>query len=211
MSQASLSADDAWQWIVSGWRTFMKKPGMWIVLALAYVVLLFLLNLAPLIGALVAALSMPALIAGMLQGVREVEAGRKLEAAHLFHAFRDQAKLVQLALLGVVPLAVTLLQKALVSSPMPELLAALIGLFLSLASACALLYGIPLIMFGNKQAAEAVPSSLRACLAQPLAVGVFLGLAVLLAIAAAIPLGLGLLVYLPVMVAAMHASYRQVI
>jgi uncharacterized membrane protein len=87
----------------------------------------------------------------------------------------------------------------------------LLGLLLSLVSACVLLYGLPLVMLGNKQALEAAQASLRACLAQPVAIGVFLGLSVLLLVAALIPLGLGLLVYIPVMVAAMHASYRQVI
>jgi len=96
------------------------------------------------------------------------------------------------------------------ASSVPQGLAALIGLLLSLASACALLYGLPLVMLGNRQAVEAVPASLRACLGQPVAVGVFLGLAVLLLFVALIPLGLGVLVYLPVMVGAMHASYRQV-
>ena len=210
MSQKTLSASDAWQWIVSGWQTFTKNPVMLIVLTLIYVVSLYVLNLIPGIGALVAALLSPVLIGGLLLGVREVEAGRELKPGQIFIALQDPPKLIQLALLGLVPLAVTLLQQVVMASSVPQGLAALIGLLLSLASACALLYGLPLVMLGNRQAVEAVPASLRACLGQPVAVGVFLGLAVLLLFVALIPLGLGVLVYLPVMVGAMHASYRQV-
>jgi uncharacterized membrane protein len=209
--QSALGANDAWQWIVGGWNIFMKRPVMWIVLTLIYVVSLFVLNLVPMIGALLAALLTPALVGGLLHGVRELGESRELKPAHLFQAFQDQPKLIQLALLGVVPLIVTLLQKGLVAAPIPQGLTALLGLLLSLAAACALLFGIPLVMLGNQQAIDAVQTSLRACLREPVAVGVFMGLALLLAIAAMIPLGLGLLVYLPVMVGAMHASYRQVI
>ncbi|MGH8453856.1 MAG: hypothetical protein ACRESW_04825, partial [Nevskiales bacterium] len=191
MSQAPLSADNAWQWVMRGWQTFTKNPVVLVVFALIYIVSLYLLNLVPVIGSFVAALLSPALIGGFLLGVREVEAGRELKPGQIFSAFQDQAKLVQLGLLGVVPLVITLLQKGVMASPVPQGLAALIGLLLSLACACALLYGLPLVMLGNKQAVEAVPASLRACLGQPLAVGVFLGLAVLLVIVALIPLGLG--------------------
>jgi uncharacterized membrane protein len=211
MAQASLGANDAWQWIVRGWQLFLKNPVVWVVLTLIYIVSLFVLNMVPVVGALLAAVLTPVLIAGLLFGANELDQGRALAPAHLFQAFQDQPRLVQLALLGLVPLAVTLLQQALMAMSLPQALTTLVGLVLSLAGACALLFGLPLVMLGNKTAVEAVPASLRACLAQPLAVAVFLGLALLLIILAMIPLGLGLLVYLPVMVGAVHTGYRQVI
>jgi uncharacterized membrane protein len=211
MSQNPLAANVAWQWIVSGWQTFLKSPVMWIVLSLTYVVSLFLLNTIPLIGALLAGLLTPALLAGMLHGVKEVESGRELKPLYIFQAFQDQAKLIQLVLLGLVTFTLTLLQKGAIASDLPQALAVLAGLLLSLASACALLYGLPLVMLANEPAAKAIPKSLRACLGQALAVGVFLSLALLLLVLALLPLGIGLLVYLPVMTGAMYASYKQVI
>jgi uncharacterized membrane protein len=211
MAQASLGANDAWQWIVRGWQLFLKNPVVWVVLTLIYIVSLFVLNMVPVVGALLAAVLTPVLIAGLLFGANELDQGRALTPAHLFQAFQDQPRLLQLALLGMVPLAVTLLQKGVMALSLPQELTTLIGLVLSLAGACVLLFGLPLVMLGNKTTVEAVPASLRACLAQPLAVAVFLGLALLLMILAMIPLGLGLLVYLPVMVGAVHAGYRQVL
>lgn len=210
MSQTTLGADNAWQWIVSGWRIFTKNPAMLVVFTLMYIVSLYVLNLIPVVGALIAALLSPVLFGGFLLGVREVDAGRELKPAQIFIAFQDRPKMIQLALLGLVPLVITLLQQGVMRSSVPQSLAVLIGLLLSLACACALLYALPLVMLDNKLAREAVPSSLRACFGQPVAIGVFLGLAVLLLILALIPLGLGLLVYLPVMIGAMHASYQQV-
>jgi uncharacterized membrane protein len=211
MSQNPLAANVAWQWIVSGWQTFLKSPVMWIILSLTYVVSLFLLNTIPVIGALLAGLFTPALLAGMLHGVKEVESGRELTPLHILQAFQDKGKLIQLALLGLVTFALTLLQKGVIASDIPQVLAVVTGLFLSLASACALLYGLPLVMLSNQTAANAIPKSLRACLSQALAVGVFLSLALLLLVLALLPLGIGLLVYLPVMIGAMYASYKQVI
>ncbi len=211
MAQASLGANDAWQWIVRGWQLFLKNPVVWVVSTLIYIVSLFVLNMVPVIGALLAAVLTPVLIAGLLFGANELHQGRILTPAHLFQAFQDQSRLMQLALLGLVPLTVTLLQKGVMAMSLPQELTTLTGLVLSLAGACALLFGLPLVMLGNTRALDAVMASLRACRAHPLAIAVFLGLALLLMILAMIPLGLGLLVYLPVMVAAVHTSYRQVI
>lgn len=211
MSQNPLAANAAWQWIVSGWKTFLKSPVMWVVLSVMYVVSLFVLNTIPVIGALLAALLTPALLAGMLYGVQEVEAGRELKPVHILQGFLDQPKLIQLGLLGLVTFSLTLLQKGVIASDLPQALVVLAGLLLSLASACALLYGIPLVMLANQPAAKAIPKSLRTCLDHALAVAVFLSFALILLILALLPLGLGLLVYLPVMIGAMSASYKQVI
>ncbi len=210
MAQKTLTANDGWQWVVSGWQTFLKSPVMWVVISLMYVVSLFVLNTIPVMGALLAGLLTPALLAGMLYGVLELEAGRELKPAHIFQAFQDQAKLIQLALLGLVTFALTLLQKAVIATELPQSLSLLIGLLLALVSACALLYGLPLVMMANQQAVDAVPKSLRACLEQPVAIGIFVALALLLFFLALLPLGLGLLIYLPVMIGAMRASYQQV-
>jgi hypothetical protein len=159
MAQASLGANDAWQWIVRGWQLFLKNPVVWVVLTLIYIVSLFVLNMVPVVGALLAAVLTPVLIAWLLFGANELDQGRALTPAHLFQAFQDQPRLLQLALLGMVPLAVTLLQKGVMALSLPQELTTLIGLVLSLAGACVLLFGLPLVMLGNKTAVEAVPAS----------------------------------------------------
>jgi uncharacterized membrane protein len=73
-----------------------------------------------------------------------------------------------------------------------------------------MLYAVPLVIFEQSEPADALRKSLLACLGQLPAVLVFLALALVLAILAAIPFGLGLIVYLPVMSAAVYASYQQV-
>lgn len=211
MSQTPLSANDAWRWIVRGWQLFMKDPVIWAVLALMYIVSLFVLNTLPMLGTLLAALLTPVLLAGMLHGAQEVDAGRKLLPLHILQGFQQQGRLIQLVLLGLVPLSATLLQKAVLTFAIPQGLAALLGLMLSLAAACVLLYSLPQVMLENRQALEAVPRGLRVCLRQPLATGIFLGLALVLVVLALIPLGLGLFVCLPILVGAMYASYRQAI
>lgn len=211
MPQNSLGPNDAWNWVVSGWNIFLKNPVIWVVLSLIYVISLFVLNILPQLGALLAGLLTPALLAGMLFGAKEVEAGRELKPAHIFQAFQDQAKLVQLILVGLITFALTLLQKGVIVSDLPQVLVVLVGILLSVATASTLLFALPLIMLAGQTAATAVPASLRACFSQPLAIGLFFSLALLLFVLALLPLGLGLLIYLPVMVGAMLASYKQVI
>lgn len=209
MVQSTLGGDDAWQWIVQGWRSFMKNPLVWIAISLAFVVSLYLLSRIPYAGPMAMALLSPVLIGVMLLAAREVDSGRRLAVGTLRLAFNDRLRLVQLVILGLLPLLVTLLQKGIWAMGMPNLLGTLLGLLLTIALACALLLSLPRVVLDNRPAVEAVPESLRACLRQPLPVAVFLGLGLLLLLAALIPLGMGVLVYVPVMVAAWLACYRR--
>ncbi len=211
MSKSRISASEAWQWIIFGWQIFTKRPVMWVLLALAYFVCLYVLTRIPVIGSSLAALATPVLFAALLLAVREVESGQVLMPAKLVEDLGQKTRLVHLGLLGLVPLATSLLQAGLLNSGLPHGLSALLGLLLSVACACALLFGLPLVLLANKPVTESVPASLRACLEQPVVIAVFMGLAVLLLVVAMIPLGLGLLVYMPVMAGAVYASYRQVI
>lgn len=209
MSKPPMNAAAAGQWIAFGWKTFARRPLVWVALSLIYLVSLYLLNLVPLIGAFIAALLTPALLGGLLYGAHELDAGRELLPVHFLQSFQDQSRLRQLLLLGLVPLAATLLQRLLLGPELPPMLALSAGLLLSLLTACVLLYALPLVMLEQQAATVAIPRSLRTCLQQPLAIALFLALTVVLLIVALLPLGLGVLVYLPVMVGAMYASYRQ--
>lgn len=211
MAHSTLSTDDASQWIVQGWRTFRKSPFAWLLLAVLYIVSLFLLNQIPFVGRTVAALVSPVLIAILLVSAHELVEGRTLNPRRLLEAFNDPARVLNLLALGLLPLAIVLLQSLLTFIDFPSVMISLVGLVLWALAASALLYGLPLVVFEKCAPLEAVRNSVQVCLREPAAIGTFIAFAFILLIIAAIPLGLGVLIYLPVMAGAIYASYRQVI
>lgn len=89
MTHKKLDAGAGWNWIAQGWRLFLQNPGIWVVLALLFGLIYFVLGIIPIIGGLAAALLGPALFGGLVYGAREIDDGRSLELAHLFQAFRE--------------------------------------------------------------------------------------------------------------------------
>ncbi|MDZ7748438.1 MAG: BPSS1780 family membrane protein [Halofilum sp. (in: g-proteobacteria)] len=104
MTHQTVSAGSGWNWIAQGWGTFIKSALLWIVVALIFAVVYFVLSLVPIIGALAAALLAPALFGGMVYGARELEQGRALEVGHLFQAFRVGCAPAPWCCFGLVPL-----------------------------------------------------------------------------------------------------------
>lgn len=231
MSHQHVQAGAAWTWITRGWNTFVGSPGLWIVIALIFAVIYFVLSWLPVIGGLAAAVLGPALFGGMLHGARELEAGRTLDVAHLFQAFRSSGKAGPMLMLGLVPLAasiVTALVAALIvggaigtattgeGGPGGGMLAGggialvVIMVAVGLITGALLLFSIPRVMFGMATPGEAVRQSALAVRDSIGAYLVLAGLYIILAIVAMIPFGLGFLVLIPVMAGAVLAAHRQV-
>lgn len=211
MAQNSLDGSDAWQWWVRGWEIFRKGTFPLLLLGLFFIAILFVLNQIPVAGPFLAALFSPFLIAVLLVAVRDLEEGHRFSSARLLEFFRERAPMPVLLLLGLAPLAVSLVQLGLEAIDFPSVMISLLGLLLGFFVACALLYTLPLVLFARRSPLTALRTSVEACLREPLAIAVFFALAFGLAVLSLIPLGLGLLIYLPVLAGAAFASYRRVI
>lgn len=220
-------------WLSCGWRIFTKNPWVWILLGLAFPVLIFVLAPIPL-GTLVFALLVPGLVAGLLAAARDAEAGRALTFAHLFLAFRDRNRLTPLLVLGGVSLAGALASSGaafmFAGSEMREMmeavragreftptagmreemmLALLVALAVQLPVTMALVYATPLVMFRGAPAGAAMRSSLNACLRNFLPLLVFGAVYLVFAVVATLPLMLGWIVLLPVSVGMLYCSYKD--
>ena len=90
------------------------------------------------------------------------------------------------------------------------LIALLIILVIGALMTMALFYGVPLVMLAGQNAWPAVQDSVAACWINMLPLLVFGLIYLVLAVAAAIPFGLGFLILGPVTVGAIYASYREV-
>lgn len=230
-----VSAANGWVWVKRGWQIFKTSPAIWVVLILAYMLLMFILSKVPLIGPFLMIILSPLFSAGYLVGCRAIDRGDELEISHLFAGFQKNAP--QLVTLGGIHLVATMIivalmvavggdatlhvpsgtekltpeQIALLQAAMPRVMTALlIALTLSVPLLMLVWFAPALIIFDKLPTLEALKASFIASWRN---IGAFsvLGLAMLvLTLLAAIPFGLGFILLIPVFIAASYASYMDV-
>jgi len=232
MPYQKVEAGAGWQWIAQGWSLFTQSAGNWIVIALIFGILYFVLNFVPFIGGLIATLLTPALLGGMIYGARELDQGRSLEIAHLFQAFRESGRAGPMILLGLLPLIAAMISGALAvalfagaagtgmmtgseDAAMGMMagggLAVLgIAILIGLVVGALLLFAVPRVMFAAAEPITALKESLQAVLGNIGAYIVFAVVYIVLAIIATIPFGLGFLVLIPVVAGAVYSANKQV-
>ncbi len=232
-------AGRGWGWIVEGWQLFAKAPGVWVVMSLIYFGINTVLFAIPFIGSLAQAVLTPVLVGGMLFGVAAQERGATLQLGYLFRGFQDQERIGPLVMLGLINLAGNVLVglvlfvfiiansifagvtldsvEAIMSS---EMMVGLFGIGLTvfllielgilLLILMGLFYGIPLVMLGKQNTWPAFQASIAACWINTLPFLVSGLILTVLLVVAIIPLGVGLLVWWPVVICTIYASYRDV-
>ena len=85
-----VAAGRGWQWIAGGFALFRKSPAMWAAITLILYVIFTLLVRIPVLG-LILVIFAPALLAGLMQGCRALEAGEELKVAHRLTGCRKNA------------------------------------------------------------------------------------------------------------------------
>lgn len=230
----ALPAGEGVTWISRGWELFRKAPLIWIIFIVILFVVSVALSLAGVVGSLLYYLVSPVLAAGLSKGCQSLEQGGELEFEHLFAGFTGD-RLVPLLILGVIFISayvVLLLVFAMFAGMsvlsafmvgdqasiltmggavlMPMLLGALVVAALAVPVFAAYWFAPTLVMLHGISPVNAAKESFGACMRNFLAFLVYGILMMLLAIVAVIPLGLGLLVWVPVMFASTYAGYRQI-
>jgi hypothetical protein len=215
-------------WYSDGWQLFKLSPGTWIAIFLVFSVIWVGLAIIP-GGSLLGSLLYPVFVAGIMLGCRKLENGEGLEFGDLFSGFKRNTG--NLLLVGVLYLAstfmigilggigVALMIPAMKSSgagasfmtmaPMMALVVVIV-LALMVPIFMAIWFAPALVVFHDAQPMASLRMSFSGCLRN---VGAFLlyGIAgIVLAILAAIPLGLGFLLLGPVIWGAMYAGYRDI-
>ena len=222
----AVGAGTVFAWLRLAWNLFMSRPGVWV----GSVVLLFVgfcaLMIVPLLGPLLTCLLSPVLAAGMMAMCRKAADGGTIVLSDLTVGFRQRT--TPLVLLGVIFMLATLLIHGVVlllfsGSVAGGLLGAGVG-FLFGGSLLALLLSpllfIPLwmalwfapalVLFNGMPPLEACKTSLEACL-KNIPPFLILGLvALVLSFLAALPVGLGFLVLIPVLAGTAYASWQDV-
>lgn len=234
MNIRSVPAGRGSQWIVEAFSLFKKNPLIWIVLHLILILIGAGLSILPAIGAYLLYLLTPLLLGGLMSAAKDIEAGQDIEIAHLFRGFRQNTSHLitvggvylvgQVVISGVmITLGGPEFQKALregvegidPASITPEvatriMMALLAGMVLFVPLAMATWFSPARVILDNQSGFAAMAESVRACLRNMQAFLIYGVLSLLLLIVASIPFGLGLVLWIPVMVLTMYTSYRDV-
>jgi uncharacterized membrane protein len=225
-------------WWREGWRLFTASPGIWIAIAVLYVIIMVMLSFIPVLGSLATTLLAPVFAGGVLAGCRAQDRGGELRIEHLFGGFSDRLGPLMivgllyligtLAIVGVMgtllfaAVGVTGIATLLTGDPLQAGVAALaaLGIGALFAVLLGLLLGIPLMMafwfapalvaLRNDEPFAAAKASFGACLRNIWPMTVYSLLGLVFAIVASIPFGLGWLVLAPVFAASVYASYKDV-
>ncbi len=220
-------------WITEGFGLFRLNPVIWIVNLVIFLAIFTLLSLVPFIGSIAALLLQPVLLGGMLSGCRALEQGQELRIEHLFDGFRQNTQ--PLVMVGVFSAIATFAvgvvvifvlggtvglsvlggladQQALAmgGAMLGFLLSGLIGMALTVPIAMAVWFAPALVVFDNLPALDAMKASFSACWRNMLPFLLYGIVAFVLALVAAIPFGLGMLVLMPTLIASVYTGYRDI-
>ena len=224
-----VAADHGVNWLTGGFKLALAQFGPWVLITIVFGVLYFIVGMIPGIG-LVANVLLPVLIGGVLIGTRRQAEGGTIEIGDLFAGFKE--KFGPLAVVGVIAmvagfaLALILIAPiiglsffAAIASGNERAILGSIGaaflaiplMFLIMAAVTASWWLAPaLIVFHDVPPIEAMKRSFTASLknwAPTLIYGVLASIAM---IVGSIPLGLGLLLVAPALMAATYIAYRDI-
>lgn len=230
----TVEAGACFDWFRQGWAMFVAYPAIWLTLSILFFVLLCSLMIVPLVGQLAIYMLLPILIAGMLHVCQRISEDQIPEVRDLFVAFhRDTTQLIITGLLNLagtfavgIMLTVVASGSALGGSMLGALgaptllgLGAIVGgMMVSGLFAVVLLtlllmslwFAPALVFFHHMHAWPAIKASFMSCANNWLPFLLFGLITVVLTFFALLPLGLGLLLLLPVMVGTLFAAYRDI-
>ena len=221
---ASVPFGHGWQWISSAYSGHFKGNALpWI----GAVVLLVIISVIPFLNLLTQFL-MPVFVGGLMLGARAQDQGEPFEFTHLFSGFKQNTgQLLLISVLFIVSIIILMFVISLVMGgsiammggmemgntapdPLAMLLPMLVMMLFFLPLMMAYWFAPALVAIENMSALTAMRLSFIGCLKNMLPFLLY-GIALLvLMVVAMIPLGLGLLVMMPVMYASMYTSYRDI-
>jgi uncharacterized membrane protein len=220
-------------WIGTGWTLFAKAPLMWIVALLILFVIAIVVSLVPIIGSLAFQILNPVFSAGLIVACRSLERGGDFELEHLFAGFKIQfANLVVVGLLFLLGWVLILAVCAMIvgfgvlsavlsgsaqdvapmlaASGLSFLLALLVMLALMVPLLMLYWFAPALVVMHGMSPIAAMKASFGACLRDFLPFLVYGVVMTVLAVLAVIPLGLGMLVWVPLCITTTYAAYRDI-
>ncbi|MBI4740231.1 MAG: hypothetical protein HY777_01455 [Betaproteobacteria bacterium] len=225
----TVPAGNAFEWLKQGWAIFMVNPAIWIAMTVIFFVIFLGLSIVPLVGQLAANLLTPVFAAGLLLACKKAANSEALKIPDLFAGFnQNNTNLVMLGviymtcMLAILTVGAVLGGGSLAGGMMMGhsagagmalggmLVAMLLTVALSVPLVMAMWFAPALVAFNDMQPVPALKASFNACLKNMMAFLVYGLITLVLCFFAALPLGLGFLVLVPVLAGTLYASYRDI-
>ena len=218
-------------WLQQGWAFFLRYPGPWMAIAVLLIVIYGLLSIVPVLGQIAGHLMAPLFAAGLLLGCRSLDNGGGLFVDHLFAGFRqNSSNLIMVGIFYLIGVAAAFFIALIVGGGLAvgggllgmgrgmmaagmftgALLFMLVFVLLSVPLLMAFWFAPALVLFKDAAPLPAMILSFRACLKNTLSFLVYGVLACVLMVLAAIPLGLGFVVLIPVFIGSFYWSYVDI-
>jgi len=223
-----VGAGRGWDWIASGWALFVRQPGVWIGITLAWLVFTAVSHFIAPLG-LVNIVISPVLIGGLMLGTQALATDGTLTFNHLFAGFSKKfGSLLALGLLYFGSLIVIVViagaimglgvLQAMAAGDMAQVMASgmtvLLGLLVALALlvpvAMLLWFAPALIVLQDVGVGGAMGASFAGCLKNVIPFLVYGIVLFFPMIIATLPMGLGWLILGPVIIASTYVAYRDI-
>ncbi len=226
-------------WIGRGWAMFSASPLIWIVSLIIFFAIYLVLNFVPLIGTFVAYALFGLLAGGLMLGANAQHGGRPLEINDVFSGFKAphttpllivgllyMVSWIVLMVIGAILFAVVLgasggigaimrggsgaIAGLIAGAGLGAIMVALIMMAISVPIFMAFWFAPALVALNGVSPMDALAMSFSACLKNLLPFLIYGLVFLVLFIVGAIPLGLGLLVVIPLMYTSTYAAYRDI-
>lgn len=224
---------DGLQWIASGFELVKQDILLWVITVVLGFLLVLAINMLPYVGPIAATLLNYVWVGGFMLGCHAVHQGRKFNIRCLFAGFSTHfLKLVQLSaiagLISMVVFAITLGPtltdlEAIAASTGGQLshtdleaagskiiFQLLIAMVIMLPLFMATWYAPALIVFHQMTTLQALRTSFIACTQNTMPFLVYGLILFVMYIVAFIPMFMGLLIVVPIIIASIYTSYRNV-
>jgi hypothetical protein len=224
-----LEAARGWTWITEGFQLFKRKAGTWILITIVLGVIFIGLTLIPVVGVLASWALYPVFAGGIMLGCHSLARNGELEFGQMFSGFRSRAgDLVVIGLLSIVAWIIVIIPvilavgagaffatargdpAALAAIAPGVLIAWLLAIGLAVPVYMALWFAPALVVLREMPPIEALKQSFGGCLRNIVPFLVYGVVMLVLGVIAVIPLGLGLLVLMPVIMASVYIAFRDI-
>jgi uncharacterized membrane protein len=212
-----------WKWIADGWSLFKRQPGMWILSVILFYVTVILVSLIPFVN-LFTSLLWPIFTAGFFVMSNMAYHGERFNVSHLFSGFKKSPGTLALiggtyliALFAIIAVFVVFdgpkWFNMAVGNADPTLFVGVgiaVYMLVTLALGTAIAFAPALVQLNDVSALQAMRMSFIGCAKNVLPGTLFAVLFFLLMVVSMIPLGLGLLITIPMITTTFYSAYRDI-
>jgi len=218
-------------WIKQAWAIMRKNLGTWILMIIVYIIIQVAFGLVPFLGDLASSLLAPVFTAGLLMAARTSDFGGDIQFSSMFDGFKSRFKsllalggltlaaffLIAIVFGGAIAISAAMGGGFESSEQMFEslftpinIILMILGVIATFAIGLMFAYATHLVALNEVPVFQSLKKSFDGAWKNILPLIIYFLIMIVLVIISMIPLGLGLLISIPVIFIASYVSYKQI-